>query len=229
MVAEGDRKLAMIAYLLMNGSLSENAYLLWDEPEANLNPKRARLMSDTAAGLARAGVQVLLATHDYALTSELALQVDTGGLPAGDAAFFALHRHPSEGGVVVERGQTEARRPPGERHPRHARVAARAGAGGPLRVGSARATPLPAAFATSSSALVSERIRAKTAKNRKAHVLRFAVLRGLCAISSCVRSRESPPVATTLHRSGSPVSQKSRGYSRTTEVVSPRAARSSFS
>ncbi|WP_437757398.1 AAA family ATPase [Sorangium sp. So ce1389] len=103
MVAEGDRKLAMIAYLLINGSLSENAYLLWDEPEANLNPKRARLTSDTAAGLAHAGAQVFIATHDYALTSELSLKVDTGTLRRGEAAFFALRRH--EDKVFVERGE----------------------------------------------------------------------------------------------------------------------------
>jgi hypothetical protein len=105
MVAEGDRKLAMIAWLLMNGSLSENAYLLWDEPEANLNPKRARLTSDTAAALAHAGVQVFLATHDYALTSELALKVDTGSLRAGEAAFHALRRVGGEPSVVVDRGE----------------------------------------------------------------------------------------------------------------------------
>ncbi len=105
MVGEGDRKLAMIAYLLMNGSLSENAYLLWDEPEANLNPKRAHLTSDTAAGLAKGGVQVFLATHDYSLTSELSLMVDTGGLGAGDAAFFGLHRNERTSDVLVDRGE----------------------------------------------------------------------------------------------------------------------------
>jgi ABC-type lipoprotein export system ATPase subunit len=105
MVGEGDRKLAMIAYLLMNGSLSENATLLWDEPEANLNPKRAALTFETAAGLARAGVQVILATHDYALTSELSLGVDTGALAAGELAFFSLHRQPIAAGVFVDRGQ----------------------------------------------------------------------------------------------------------------------------
>ncbi len=103
MVAEGDRKLAMIAYLLINGSLSENAYLLWDEPEANLNPKRARLTSDTAVGLAHAGAQVFIATHDYALTSELSLQVDTRMLRPGEAAFFGLRRDEYE--VLVERGE----------------------------------------------------------------------------------------------------------------------------
>lgn len=104
MIGEGDRKLAMIAYLLMNGSLSENGYLLWDEPEANFNPKRARLTSETAVGLAHAGTQVFLATHDYALTSELSLKVDTGALRAGETAFFALRRAARGEGVFVDRG-----------------------------------------------------------------------------------------------------------------------------
>jgi hypothetical protein len=39
LVAEGLRKLATVAYLAVNGSLSENGYLFWDEPEANLNPR----------------------------------------------------------------------------------------------------------------------------------------------------------------------------------------------
>ncbi|KYG07071.1 hypothetical protein BE21_31215 [Sorangium cellulosum] len=103
MAAEGDRKLAMIAYLLMNGSLSEDAYLLWDEPEANLNPERARLTSDIVAALAHAGAQVFMATHDYALTSELSLKVDTGALRPGEAAFFALRR--DERGGTLERGE----------------------------------------------------------------------------------------------------------------------------
>ncbi|WP_437836605.1 AAA family ATPase [Sorangium sp. So ce1153] len=103
MVAEGDRRLAMIANLLINGSLSENAYLLWDEPEANLNPKRARLTSDTAAGLAHAGAQVFIATHDYALTSELSLKVDTDALRPREAAFFALRRDGID--VFLERGE----------------------------------------------------------------------------------------------------------------------------
>ncbi|MGK4007209.1 hypothetical protein WMF31_31600 [Sorangium sp. So ce1036] len=98
-----DMEVTMIAYLLINGSLSDDGYLLWDEPEANLNPKRARLTSDTAAGLAHAGAQVFIATHDYALTSELSLKVDTGALRPGDAAFFALRRDGHD--VLVERGQ----------------------------------------------------------------------------------------------------------------------------
>jgi AAA domain, putative AbiEii toxin, Type IV TA system/AAA domain len=105
MVAEGDRKLAMIAYLLKNGSLASNTQLLWDEPEANLNPKRARLMSDTAIGLARAGVQVFLATHDYVLLSDLSLRAETDAAPAHEVAFFSLVRPHANASVRVERGE----------------------------------------------------------------------------------------------------------------------------
>lgn len=43
LVAEGIRKLGMLAYLIINGSLSENGFLLWDEPEASMNPRLTRL------------------------------------------------------------------------------------------------------------------------------------------------------------------------------------------
>ncbi len=39
LVAEGLRKLAMIARLIATGSLSESVTLFWDEPDSNLNPK----------------------------------------------------------------------------------------------------------------------------------------------------------------------------------------------
>jgi energy-coupling factor transporter ATP-binding protein EcfA2 len=105
MVAEGDRKLAMIAYLLKNGSLTSNTQLLWDEPEANLNPKRARLMSDTAIKLARAGVQVFLATHDYVLASDLSLRAETDAATDPGVTFFSLSRPSLNASVVVEHGE----------------------------------------------------------------------------------------------------------------------------
>lgn len=61
-MAEGIRKLGMLAYLVTNGSLSENGFLFWDEPEANMNPKLTRLTGEVVLGLARSGVQTVLAT-----------------------------------------------------------------------------------------------------------------------------------------------------------------------
>lgn len=102
LVAEGVRKLGMLAYLIVNGSLTENGFLLWDEPEASLNPRLTRLTGNIALGLAHSGVQTWIATHDYLLTSELALASETRTDDA--TAFFALASEPDGQGSVVERG-----------------------------------------------------------------------------------------------------------------------------
>jgi energy-coupling factor transporter ATP-binding protein EcfA2 len=102
LVAEGIRKLGMLAYLIANGSLSENGFLLWDEPEASMNPRLTTLTGHVVLGLARLGVQSWVASHDYLLTSELSLAAEKAG--ARDAAFFALARASRTEGVSVERG-----------------------------------------------------------------------------------------------------------------------------
>jgi energy-coupling factor transporter ATP-binding protein EcfA2 len=103
LVAEGLRKLGMLAYLVINGSLSENGFLLWDEPEASMNPRLTELSGGVVLGLAGSGVQTMLATHDYVLTSELTLSVEQQR--SRDAAFFALGRAPKRKGTFVERGE----------------------------------------------------------------------------------------------------------------------------
>ena len=87
-----------------NRGLSENAFLLWDEPEASVNPKLAELLGCVICEFGRWGVQVFLATHDYALASELSLEVErrrVGSEPL-DAKFFALGRSANAAGVTVE-------------------------------------------------------------------------------------------------------------------------------
>jgi hypothetical protein len=100
LVAEGLRKLAMLHYLIVNGSLTANGFMFWDEPEANMNPRLTRLTGTTVFGLAAAGVQTFLATHDYILTSEMALAAETSADHA--ATFFALGRDPQYEGTFVE-------------------------------------------------------------------------------------------------------------------------------
>lgn len=102
LVAEGLRKLGMLHYLIVNGSLTEDGFLVWDEPEASLNPKLTRLTGHIALGLARSGVQSWIATHDYLLTSELALASEQRGM--NDLAFFALALRPDSVGTAIERG-----------------------------------------------------------------------------------------------------------------------------
>lgn len=63
--AEGLRKLGLLWKLLRNGLLEENTILLWDEPEANLNPELYPLVAEILLELQRNKVQVFVATHSY--------------------------------------------------------------------------------------------------------------------------------------------------------------------
>ncbi|MBC8083952.1 MAG: AAA family ATPase [Hymenobacter sp.] len=71
MVAEGMRKFATLYKLLANGTLTPETTLFWDEPEANLNPALLKEMAAVLAELARAGFQIILATHSLFLLKEL--------------------------------------------------------------------------------------------------------------------------------------------------------------
>lgn len=71
LIAEGFRKIAMIAQLLANGSLTKNSILFWDEPETNLNPRLIRKMAEVLVELSRAGMQIFIATHSLFLVKEI--------------------------------------------------------------------------------------------------------------------------------------------------------------
>lgn len=73
LVAEGLRKLAMLAYLLINGSLKGRGTLFWDEPETNLNPKLMVRLAQALVELAEQGFQVVLATHSLFMLREIEL------------------------------------------------------------------------------------------------------------------------------------------------------------
>lgn len=73
LLAEGHRKIASLVQLVLNGSLIQNGFLFWDEPEANLNPLLITKIARMLRLLAATGVQVFVSTHDYLLASELSL------------------------------------------------------------------------------------------------------------------------------------------------------------
>ena len=104
LVAEGLRKLAMIARLIATGSLSEGVTLFWDEPDSNLNPKIIKLVAKTIVGLCKNGVQVFVATHSLFLLRELDILLHKDDFENVDAQFFGLHR--VSDGVEVQQGQT---------------------------------------------------------------------------------------------------------------------------
>lgn len=90
LVAEGIRKLAMIARLISTGSLLEKGYLFWDEPEANLNPKVIKQVACTILHLVQNGIQVFVATHSLFLMREIHI-LQMKSEERLDARFFGLH------------------------------------------------------------------------------------------------------------------------------------------
>lgn len=70
LLSDGYRKLSMIVYLILSGSLNKNTVLFWDEPETNMNPKMIRPIVQALAVLAKMGVQIFVTTHDYFVQQE---------------------------------------------------------------------------------------------------------------------------------------------------------------
>jgi len=71
LVAEGVRKLATLAHLLRNGSLTKKGIVFWDEPESNLNPRLVRDVAAMLMSLAKQGIQVFIGTHSFFLMKEI--------------------------------------------------------------------------------------------------------------------------------------------------------------
>lgn len=63
--AEGLRKFGLLWKLIRNGLIDKDTILIWDEPEANINPELIPVIVDTLITLQREGVQVFVATHSY--------------------------------------------------------------------------------------------------------------------------------------------------------------------
>ena len=63
--AEGIKKIGLLWQLLMNESITKGSLVLWDEPEANLNPDFFPVLVECLLELSRQGVQIVLSTHNY--------------------------------------------------------------------------------------------------------------------------------------------------------------------
>ena len=91
LVAEGWRKLAMLARLIATGSLHKKGALFWDEPESNLNPKLVREVAAAILRICAAGVQVFVATHSLFLFREFEILLRQE-FKSVNQRFFALKR-----------------------------------------------------------------------------------------------------------------------------------------
>jgi len=69
--AEGFKKLGLLWRLIRHGHLESGSVLLWDEPDASMNPELMPLLADILYTLKDDGVQIFLATHSYMLAKHL--------------------------------------------------------------------------------------------------------------------------------------------------------------
>ena len=102
LVAEGLRKLGMLARLISTGALLDKGYLFWDEPEANLNPRLITGVARSILELASSGIQLFIATHSLFLLREIEILLGTSIGKRLDARFFGLHL--DQEGVSVGQG-----------------------------------------------------------------------------------------------------------------------------
>jgi hypothetical protein len=115
LVAEGLRKLGMLARLIANGALLSNGCLFWDEPETNLNPRVIKSIARSIFDLSKCGIQVFIATHNLFLLREIEIILASGEYKGSSARFFGLHledsgfsAHVEQGGSISEIGDIAA-------------------------------------------------------------------------------------------------------------------------
>lgn len=108
LLSDGYRKLSMIVYLILSGSLNKDAILFWDEPETNMNPKMIYPIVQALTTLAKMGVQIFVTTHDYFVQQEFNMMTVYSDLnPAQlDIRFMSLYRDDIDGEVHCEMAQT---------------------------------------------------------------------------------------------------------------------------
>ena len=105
LVAEGWRKLAMLARLIATGSLDHRGALFWDEPESNLNPKLIREIAKAILRVCAAGVQVFIATHSLFLFREFEILLNSGFREV-ESRYFALRQ--GDDGVEISQSDDVA-------------------------------------------------------------------------------------------------------------------------
>lgn len=103
LMAEGNRKLGMLAYLLKIGELTKSSSLFWDEPEANLNPKLSKKLAEILVELSSI-MQITIATHSLFLVRELEVLQNNRNIEK--SRYFGLHFNEDGNGVTVTQGDS---------------------------------------------------------------------------------------------------------------------------
>jgi len=86
--AEGFKKYGLLYRLIETGHLKKGSVLLWDEPEANINPKLIPDLVEIILELSRNDVQIFIATHDYMFAKYFEVRRKEGD----KVRFHSLHK-----------------------------------------------------------------------------------------------------------------------------------------
>ena len=82
MTSEGVKKIGILTTLIRNRQINSNTVLFFDEPETALHPEATRALVEMLMLLAKAGIQVFIATHNYFVLKQMSIcakreQMDT--------------------------------------------------------------------------------------------------------------------------------------------------------
>lgn len=103
LTAEGIKKIGILNTLIRNGMLTSRTVLFLDEPETALHPDAIRTLVEMLVLMAKAGVQIFLATHSYFVLKQVHISARKHAI---DAACFELTK---QKGRSIETRQTDLR------------------------------------------------------------------------------------------------------------------------
>jgi AAA15 family ATPase/GTPase len=73
LTAEGVKKIGILTTLIRNRQLNANSILFLDEPETALHPEATRELVEMLMLMAKAGIQIFIATHNYFVLKQMYL------------------------------------------------------------------------------------------------------------------------------------------------------------
>ncbi|MEA5010033.1 AAA family ATPase [Clostridium tyrobutyricum] len=97
--AEGLRKFGLLFKLLRNGLIENGTVLLWDEPEANINPELIPILVDVLLELQSEGVQIFISTHSYNLAKYFEVKKNE----VNQVLFHSLYKNGNEVSAHTEK------------------------------------------------------------------------------------------------------------------------------
>jgi hypothetical protein len=80
LTAEGVKKIGILTTLIRNRQLNANSVLFLDEPETTLHPEATRELVEMLMLMAKAGIQIFIATHNYFVLKQMHLSARRDGV-----------------------------------------------------------------------------------------------------------------------------------------------------